>query len=541
MLQARIACLLGLARPTEKGRANAPLVSVRLLAFLFVFAEELGRSFLPVYAGEFAVATPGLDPTFATGVVVGLHMSVVAIAMPFATIFYTRLGRARLYAVGALIASAGLIGTGLAGTYWWLLAFRALSGIGYATTYVACQGFVIESTQSTNRASGTAMMVGGITLADICGPAFGGVLAERFGQGQTYVFAAVVAGLAAMIVTRLMAGTRRPIGETPRGIKLRDFAIAFTNRKLVVQLVFAAIPAKMLLTGFLYYLLPVTLIGIGWREADVGRIVMIYGVVMLVGGPLFGHLTDRWQNHAAVVAIGALLAAGPLLAIPLLPDEMMLAASIVAVLALGCGQSMSISAQASMVMGMASETDVRQGHAPELTVLRFVERFGGGFGPMVAAPTGGAVRYRHGDSRAGRLRGGERPCLRRTDGRWADQNHRGRAMNRRDVLAGLCGGSVLLRGMPVFAGQGSARPYRIMMVLWRGETPVETGFRQELASPRRYRRHRGTRSCPRSRQVARRCRRRAANPARSHLHLGNRHYAGAGGALGCGRSIPPYP
>lgn len=385
-LQSRIASLLGLARPTEKGRANAPLVSVRLLAFLFVFAEELGRSFLPVYAGEFAVATPGLDPTFATGVVVGLHMSVVAIAMPFATIFYTRLGRARLYAVGALIASAGLIGTGLAGTYWWLLAFRALSGIGYATTYVACQGFVIESTQSTNRASGTAMMVGGITLADICGPAFGGVLAERFGQGQTYVFAAVVAGLAAMIVTRLMAGAHRPTGETPRGIKLRDFAIAFTNRKLVVQLVFAAIPAKLLLTGFLYYLLPVTLIGIGWREADVGRIVMIYGVVMLVGGPLFGHLTDRWQNHAAVVAIGALLAAGPLLAIPLLPDETMLAASIVAVLALGCGQSMSISAQASMVMGMASETDVRQGHAPELTVLRFVERFGGGFGPMIAAP-----------------------------------------------------------------------------------------------------------------------------------------------------------
>ena len=54
-------------------------------------------------------------------------------------------------------------------------------------------------------------------------------------------------------------------------------------------------------------------------------------------------------------------------------------------------------------------------------------------------------------------------------------------MNRRDVLAGLCGGSVLLRGMPVFAGQ-VARPYRILMVLWRGETPVETGFRQELTS-----------------------------------------------------------
>ncbi|HPX41006.1 MAG TPA: chemotaxis protein, partial [Candidatus Hydrogenedentes bacterium] len=68
----------------------------------------------------------------------------------------------------------------------------------YATTFVACQGFVIETTTSANRASGTAMMVGGITLADICGPAFGGVVAERFGQGETFLFGAGVAALAAL-------------------------------------------------------------------------------------------------------------------------------------------------------------------------------------------------------------------------------------------------------------------------------------------------------------------------------------------------------
>lgn len=383
----RVVRLTGWPEPKGRERGEAPLVSVRLLAFLFVFAEELGRSFLPVYAGEFAAATPGLDPTLATGVVVGLHMSAVAVVMPFATLFYSRLGRTRLYALGALIASAGLVGTGLAGSYWELLAWRAVSAAGYATTFVACQGFVIENTKSTNRASGTAMMVGGITLADICGPAFGGVLAERFGQGQTYVFAALVAGLAAVIVTRLMAGApRRSDGEAPRGIKLRDFAVAFANRRLAMQLVFAAIPAKVLLTGFLYYLLPVTLIGNGWREADVGRIVMLYGVVMLLGGPLFGRLTDRLQNHGAVVAAGAVLAALPLLAFSVLQDSMLLIASLIAVLALGCGQAMSISAQVSMVVSMASDADVRQGQAPQLTVLRFVERFGGGFGPMVAAP-----------------------------------------------------------------------------------------------------------------------------------------------------------
>ncbi len=34
---------------------------------------------------------------------------------------------------------------------------------------------------------------------------------------------------------------------------------------------------------------------------------------------------------------------------------------------------------------MASETGVQQGQAPELVVMRFVERLGGGLGPLIAA------------------------------------------------------------------------------------------------------------------------------------------------------------
>ncbi len=386
-LASRLAGLLGVpSTGSDASPRSAPLVSIRLLAFLFVFAEELGRSFMPIYAGEIAASTSGLDANFATGVVVGLHMSVVALAMPFATLLYTRLGKARLYAAGAVIATIGLGGTGLAGSYWELLAWRAVSAIGYGTTYIACQGFVIEKTNSTNRASGSAMMVGGITLADICGPAFGGVLAERFGQNETFVFAALVAALSAVVAAWLMAGSRRSPGERPRSVTLGDFAVALANRRLAVQMIFAAIPAKLLLTGFLYYLLPVTLLGNGWREADVGRILMVYGVVVLLGGPWLGRLTDRRQNHAAVVTLGLFLSALPLLAAPVVPQALTLPAAILMVAALGSGQAMSISAQTSMVVDMASEADVRQGHAPELTVMRFVERFGGGLGPMIAAP-----------------------------------------------------------------------------------------------------------------------------------------------------------
>jgi predicted MFS family arabinose efflux permease len=114
--------------------------------------------------------------------------------------------------------------------------------------------------------------------------------------------------------------------------------------------------------------------------------VMIYGLAMLAGGPLFARLTDRWQNHAAVVAAGGVVSSALLLLIPFVDGQTAPLAAIVTVAALGIGQAMSIPAQVSMVVGMAAEREVRQGQAPELTVLRFIERFGGGAGPMIAAP-----------------------------------------------------------------------------------------------------------------------------------------------------------
>lgn len=360
------------------------VVGVRLLAFLFVFAEELGRPFLPGYVAHFAAGVPALDGNIATGLVVGLHMSVVALFMPVATMLYARIGRVRLYALGAIVATAGLAGTGLAAGYWDLLAWRALSAIGYATTFIACQGFVLEATRADNRAKGTAMMVGGITLADICGPAFGGVFAERIGQSATFLVAAGVATVAALAVVKLMA-RNADHEDVPRRVRLRDFAVAFANRRLLGQIFLAALPAKLLLTGFLFYLLPVYLLQLGQGEGDVGRVVMVYGLAMMVGSPLFASLTDRWRNYGLAVSIGGFLSVAMMLVFPFVQPEWVVIAATLAVAAFGLGQSMSITAQVSLVVSLADEGKVRQGQAPELTVLRFVERLGGGLGPLIAA------------------------------------------------------------------------------------------------------------------------------------------------------------
>lgn len=359
------------------------LVGVRLLSFLFVFAEELARPFLPTYVDGFTRMS-NLGTGMATGIVIGMHMLVFALVMPAASMLYVRLGRRRLYVAGTILASVGLAGTGLAAGYWDLLVWRALSAIGYATTFVACQGFVLELTNRDNRAQGAAMMVGGITLADICGPAVGGIIAERIGYSATLLMAAAVAALTVLAVRGLM-GRDAAHAEVPGRITLRDFAVAFGSRRFAIQLVLAALPAKFLLTGFLFYLVPVTLADLGSPEGDIGRVLMIYGLAMMAASPLFARVTDRWQRYGMVVAIGGVISAMGMIMLPFVPAAHLAIALPAAVGALGLGQSMSITAQVSLVVSQLPATDRQRGQSPGLTVLRFVERVGGGCGPVVAA------------------------------------------------------------------------------------------------------------------------------------------------------------
>lgn len=360
---------------------DAQLIGVRLLAFLFVFAEELARPIMPVFFGELAGQTEGLGASLGAGVVMTLHMTVVAVSMPLASLVYAHVGRRRMYAVGALLASLGLLGTGLATTFWQLLACRMLSGMGYAATFVACQGFVIETTGKDNRTRGVALMVGGIMLADICGPAIGGVLATWVGQSTTFFLGASVAALAAVLMNRLM-GRISVHGEAPPRLSVAAMRATVANRRFLALLMFAAVPAKLLLGGLLYFLVPLALGDFGADAAQTGRVIMLYGLAGLLGGPLFAYLTDRYQWQERALWVGGLLTVAGML--PLL-GGVSHASVALAVLGLGLGQALSIPALVTAALSVSQAAVQRHGQGPVMAVLRLIERLGGAAGPLLAA------------------------------------------------------------------------------------------------------------------------------------------------------------
>ncbi|MES2114716.1 MAG: MFS transporter [Pseudomonadota bacterium] len=360
------------------------VVLVRVLSFLFMFAEMLSRPFLPVYATTLPLPGVALPAGLRASLPVTAFLLGVALSMPAAGHWSDRAGRRSSYVTGALLVVAGLAATALLPQYWVLLAARAVTGVGYAVMFMACQGYVFDSTDSANRGRGMALFVGAIMVAEICSPAVGGILADRLGYRLVFALGAAIALAAALIAGAVLDdGAAAP--KARQRAPLRTLA---RNRRFVALTVLSGIPAKFLYSGFLIFLVPVLLNGLGYSKSEIGRYTMLYGLCCLMLAPLFAHLADRYNAYAAMVAGGGLLTALGML-------SAMRGASAQAVLlgiaGLGIGQAMSISAQLVLVARVTRNETLDAGTGPVMGVFRLIERLGAAAGPIVTGAL--VVRY----------------------------------------------------------------------------------------------------------------------------------------------------
>jgi len=375
------------------------IVLVRVMSFLFMFAEMLSRPFLPVYAAS--LPAPGMDSGLHASLPITAFLLGVAVTMPFAGGWSDRLGRRSSYIAGALTVMAGLAVTGLVPDYLALVVARAVTGAGYAVMFMACQGYVFDHTDTGNRAKGMALFVGAIMVAEICAPAVGGILADRIGYRLVFLLGAVVALGAALLAAAVLHGVHRgdfdatpaagaaAIPARPPGASLSLLRRLARNRRFVALSVLSGIPAKFLYSGFLIFLVPVLLSALGHSKSEIGRYTMLYGLASLALAPLFAHLADRYNAYARLVAAG-----GVLTGIGMLPVYVNASGEMVmlGIAALGVGQSMSISAQLVLV-ARVTRTEAREaGTGPIVGLFRLLERLGAAAGPLVT----GMLVARHG-------------------------------------------------------------------------------------------------------------------------------------------------
>lgn len=355
----------------------------RAAAFLFVLAEELLRPFLPLYIEGVTQNAATIDAATLIAIPMSAFLLTTALAGPFVASWSDRVGRRRSFLIGAAVSSVSLVGAAFAVGFADLVVWRALAGIGYAMTFAACQGHVIDKTSEADRTRGLSVFVGGIFGANVCGPALGGILAVRIGYDATILTAAGIAAASAILAYYVMGDRPRQAPKNKRSFSIfKAGAACAANPRFLAILVLAAIPAKMLLTGFLFFIVPIMLRDVGVNESSTGRLAMLYGIAALLLMPVFAQLCDRFRAHGVMVGVGALVSGIGL--IPLLFSASLMTVAG-AILALGAGQAMSISAQASLLTIVGRSEIGEYGSGPVLGSFRMTERLGSAAGPLVAA------------------------------------------------------------------------------------------------------------------------------------------------------------
>lgn len=364
--------------PADDTPAASRLAAMRLIVFIFFLAEEVTRPFLPLYIREFTA-----DTALAISLPLSVFILVAAFAQPWGGLWSERIGRRRAFRIAAVMSVIGLTMTAFSQSYWELVLWRILCATGYGIVFITCQGYTVDNTTPQRRAQGMAMFVGGVMAAMVCGPSIGGVIADHLGHRTTLLVAAGVAATAALVAHRLMSESEHVV-VSRQAVGLRQIVKVLANPRMALLVLLAAVPAKIALAGALFYLTPLYLTQLNEPQSVVGRVMILYGLAMVVFGPMAARYADvRRHQRPWLVAVGTALSGIGLVPMLWLPGNLWVL--MLGIACLGIGQSLSVSPQLAMVAEVAPEECAAFGITTVLGVFRLIERAGGALGPFVAA------------------------------------------------------------------------------------------------------------------------------------------------------------
>jgi predicted MFS family arabinose efflux permease len=363
------------------GRAGT-IVDARIPLFVFSVAEELQKSFLPLFVAEYHRATDLFDRDIMVGLPISCFMFVIAVITPFAGQLVDRFGSRKLFIVGLIPAIGGYVLCYLAESGNDIVIARSVTAVGYAVIVISSQSYIAAVLTNENRARGMAIFVGVLMAGTMCGTAIGAILADWLGYKPVFLVAILLALFAGGLgYAMLSADVVEPAPTTTPTTKQTGMGALLLNPAYVMLILFCAIPAKIILTGFLYLLVPLYLANLEASQSEIGRIMMIYSLIIIPISPLASRFADRLGNNLWVVITATILSGIALIG---LYQSESVARVLLVVLALGIAHSF-IKAPLIVAALEAAEKSAGVTRTSALSVLRTSERIGSVIGPVVVA------------------------------------------------------------------------------------------------------------------------------------------------------------
>lgn len=201
------------------------------------------------------------------------------------------LGERRIYLSGLLIVAASTLACAFAQTYWQLLIFRGLGGIGSTMFTVSATALMIRLAPPDIRGRVSGYFSAGFLLGNIMGPLLGSALVS-FGLRMPFVVYAIALMIAsAVVATRLRSVGGRPLpgGDGQVSMPFRE-ALRDSAYRAILSSSFTQGWASM---GVRVALVPLFIVeGLGESAAMSGVVLAVYSAGNVIAIVVAGRLSD---------------------------------------------------------------------------------------------------------------------------------------------------------------------------------------------------------------------------------------------------------
>lgn len=197
---------------SQQPRTPIPSEIKVLIGAAFVIAIGFGliSPVLPAYARTFDVGVA------AASVVVSAFAFFRLVFAPAGGALVARLGERPVYLTGLLVVAASSLATAFAQSYWQLLVFRGLGGLGSTMFTVSAMALLVRLAPPSIRGRVSSAYASSFLVGGMLGPVLGGLLAS-FGLRLPFIVYAGALVVAVVVVgTRLSGARLRPSPDQPQ-------------------------------------------------------------------------------------------------------------------------------------------------------------------------------------------------------------------------------------------------------------------------------------------------------------------------------------
>ncbi len=295
----------------------------RIAAFLFFLAEFIPLSFLPLFIKHVYEANPiilfGLSKEAMLGLPISVYMLGISISVLIAGTLTQKLKVKTSFLLYSSLLLIGAVLTAFSTNIIQLMIFRFISGLGYGGIVISGVNMIVTYTNISDRTTGYGFWFVGYSSANICAVPIGGVIASRLGYSAGMFVSGFFALLLILFALAFITGLERmktalddrshiekESAKKKAKFKLKDVLALFKNRSILSLLLFAIIPAQITFIGFFTYAFPLYMNSINISQANIGRLLTIYGI-MLLFSTMVGRMADKYKNERIFIVIGNLI------------------------------------------------------------------------------------------------------------------------------------------------------------------------------------------------------------------------------------------